>query len=150
MTNEIKTGISQALDTEFNTKDKLYQIYSEVIENGFDKPCFYILRLKARETQLMGNRYKFESTFDIQYFPSNDPVNGILKKNEECDNIAEILTTIMKEIIVDSSNVRGTNINYENIDDVLHFYVDYNLITKRVINNNIENMQNLNANMTVS
>ncbi|MDF2881578.1 MAG: hypothetical protein K0R54_2135 [Clostridiaceae bacterium] len=130
MVNKIKTGISQAIDAEFNIGDIEYEIYSESIEQGFDEPCFFITKLTSSEKQIVGNSYDFKSSWDIQYFPSNEPVDGIFKKNEECDNVATILTAIMKQITVDSKFVRGINISNETIDSVLHFYVDYNLKTK--------------------
>ena len=36
----------------------------------------------------------------------------------------------MKKITVDSKFVRGTNINNETVDNLLHFFVNYNFITK--------------------
>lgn len=130
MVNKIKMGISQAIDAEFNTGDTTYEIYAESIEQDFDEPCFFITKLTSSEKQIVGNSYDFKSSWDIQYFPSNEPVDGVLKKNEECDNVATILTAIMKQITVDSKLVRGTNISNETIDSILHFYVDYNLKTK--------------------
>ena len=60
MINKIITGISQKLDSEFNSKDDKYTIYTESIEQGFDEPCFSIVSLKPISTNLVGNRYKRE------------------------------------------------------------------------------------------
>ena len=40
MINEILYGISQAIDKEFG---EIYQIYTEVVEQGLEAPCFLLL-----------------------------------------------------------------------------------------------------------
>jgi len=150
MVNKIITGISQTLDAEFNTGDTVYSIYSESIEQGFDEPCFSILNLTANEKQLMGNRYSFTSSFDIQYFPSNEPIDGVIYNNKECYDVAIRLMDILRSITVNSKFVRGTKINHEVINDVLHFFVNYDFITKRETIDNTEKMQTLTNNTTLS
>lgn len=149
MVNSIITGISQALDTEFNTGDTVYSIYTENIEQGFDEPCFSISLLNGSNAPIVGNRYNSNKTFTVEYHPKNEPVNGIISKRKECYNVAAILEVILKGIIVDSKKVRGTNITYEIVEDVLHFFVDYNLITKEDISQK-DSMASLKANVGVN
>jgi hypothetical protein len=150
MVNKIITGISQALDSEFNSTDKDYEIYTESIEQGFDEPCFSVLKLISSESQLVGNRYEFMSSWDIQYFPSNEPDDdGIVRKNEECNNVAGILSSIMKLITIDSKLTRGTKMRNEIIDSVLHFYVDYNFIAKYEITDSTEKMGTLSISINI-
>lgn len=145
MVNKIIAGISQALDAEFNTGDTLYEIYTESIEQGFDEPCFSILNLTANATQLVNNRYSFKSAFDIQYFPSNRRIDGVVRKNNECYEVAIKLMDILESITVNSNIVRGSKMKNETIDDVLHFFVDYNMIVKKDIAKE-DSMENLKVN----
>lgn len=149
MVNSIITGISQALDAEFNASDTTYTIYTENIEQGFDTPCFSISFLNGSNTQIVGNRYNSNKTFTIEYHPKNEPVDGIIRNRKECYDVAATLEVMLKSIIVDSKNVRGTNITYEVVEDILHFFVDYNLITKENITHE-DSMASLKANVGVN
>ena len=144
MVNKITIGITQAIDAEFNIGDIEYPMYTESIEQGFEEPCFFISKLLSSETQLTGNRYAYRSSWDIQYFPSNEPnEDGIMSKNKECNNVASILSAVMKLITVDSKLVRGINISSETIDSILHFYVDYNFNAKYELTDIAEKMETL-------
>ncbi|HEK5039646.1 TPA: hypothetical protein SOL92_003958, partial [Clostridioides difficile] len=50
-------------------------------------------------------------------------------KNFEINEIAEMLLEELEYIEIDGDLVRGTNMNFEIIDNVLHFFVDYNYFT---------------------
>lgn len=150
MVNKITIGITQAIDAEFNTGDVEYPMYAESIEQGFDEPCFFISKLLSSETQLIGNRYAYRSSWDIQYFPSNEPnADGMMVKNKECNNVASILSVIMKLITVDSKLVRGINIRNEIIDSVLHFYVDYNFNAKYELTDIVDKMETLETTIDI-
>ncbi|MCQ2017286.1 phage tail terminator family protein [Clostridium butyricum] len=125
MINKLITGISQKLDTEFNLKNDKYTIYTESIEQGFDEPCFSIISLKPISTNLVGNRYKREYSFDIQYFPENE------QSNNEINEVMERLFTSLEYIRVDGNLVKGTNINGETVDNMLHFFINFNMIIKK-------------------
>lgn len=127
MINKIIKGISQKLDSEFNSKDDKYTIYTESIEQGFDEPCFSIISLKPISTNLVGNRYKREYSFDIQYFPENE------QSNNEINEVIERLFTSLEYIRVDGNLVKGTKINGEIVDNVLHFFINFNMIIKKEI-----------------
>ena len=72
MLNKIITGISQALDAEFNSEEnEEYTIYTEDVEQGLEEPCFFIFSLKPSSKQLVGNRYDRKYPFDIHYFPKD-------------------------------------------------------------------------------
>lgn len=138
MINKIITGIAQGLDKEFNKQEK-YTIYTESIEQGFDEPCFSIFSLTPINTQLVGNRYKREYSFDIQYFSENKEIN-----NNEINGVVERLFSSLEYITVDNSLLRGTNMNVEVVDKVLHFFINFNMIVKKQIEK-AETMNNLDS-----
>nr|DAL93838.1 MAG TPA: tail completion protein [Caudoviricetes sp.] len=127
MLNKIITGISQALDTEFNSDNEEYTIYTENVEQGLDEPCFFIFGLKPSNKQLVGNRYKRTYPFDIHYFPKDED-----NYNNEINEVTERLFTALEYITVDGL-VRGTNMNAEIVDNVLHFFVDFNMIVRKEV-----------------
>ena len=131
MLNKIITGISQALDAEFNSENEEYIIHTENVEQGLEEPCFFIFSLKPSSKQLVGNRYERKYPFDIHFFPDTELVDGISTINNQINEVTERLFTALEYITVDNSLVRGTSINAEKVDDVLHFFINFNMIVKK-------------------
>ena len=128
MINKIITGISQKLDEIFNAVNEEYTIYTENVEQDLEEPCFFILGLKPSSTLIVGRRYKREYPFDIHYFPKD-----LEHINCECNEVTERLMTGLEYITVDGSLVRGTEISGETVDNVLHFFINFNMIVRKDI-----------------
>lgn len=129
MLNNIIDGISVKLDKTFGES---YTIYSEDVEQGINEPCFFICTLNPSKVPYPSGRTLKKNSFDIHYFPySRD-------KNSEINEIAEILLEELEYIEINGDLVRGTNMNFEIIDNVLHFFVDYNYFTLK--SNNTDKM----------
>ncbi len=140
MIKNILDGISLQIHEEFGDG---YEIYADadVIQN-LTEPCFFLAALQPYQDQLVGNRYYRHYPFDIHYFPATQG------NNIECYNAAETLLDILEIIQLPNEDVlRGTGINYEIIDDVLHFRVNYNLIVRR--NEDYEEMETINVSLGV-
>lgn len=139
MVNKIITGISQKLDSEFNLLSNEYEIYTEEVKQDFQEPCFFITLLSLDQSQIVGNRYSRVQPFDIHYFPStsdtNSEINGLTKK----------LMDILEYITVDGGLVRGTKMKAEVVNNVLHFFINYNMIVKKDITKE-DSMENLKVN----
>lgn len=131
MLNKIIIGISQALDAEFNSENEGYIIHTENVEQGLEEPCFFIFSLKPSSKQLVGNRYERKYPFDIHFFPDTELVDGISTINNQLNEVTERLFTALEYITVDNSLVRGASINAEKVDDVLHFFINFNMIVKK-------------------
>ncbi|HBE9334530.1 TPA: hypothetical protein KNH13_002699 [Clostridioides difficile] len=120
MFNNIIDGISIKLDKSFGNE---YTIYSEDVEQGINEPCFFIVPINSSKASYPNARELKKNSFDVHYFPkSND-------KSFEINEIAEMLLEELEYIEIDGDLVRGTNMNFEIIDNVLHFFVDYNYFT---------------------
>lgn len=129
MLNNIIDGISVKLDKSFGES---YTIYSEDVEQGINEPCFFIVPINSSKVSYPNARELKKNSFDVNYFPkSND-------KSFEINEIAEMLLEELEYIEIDGDLVRGTNMNFEIIDNVLHFFVDYNYFTMK--SNNTEKM----------
>jgi len=141
--NKVITGISQKLDEIFNAVNEEYTIYTENVEQDLKEPCFFIFSLKPDNTKLFGNRYKREYPFDIHYFPKDSE-----NINYECNEVTEKLMSDLEYITVDGSLVRGTEMSSEIIDNVLHFFINFNLIVKKDITRE-DPMENVKVNSGV-
>lgn len=119
MENKIITGISQKL---FETFGLDYKIYTENVEQFLNPPCFYVELLQSSMQQIVSRRYRLENLFDIHFFTNeNEPKNDFRR-------VADVLYDALEYISVDNDLVRGLGMHYEIVDDVLHFFVSYNLI----------------------
>lgn len=132
MLNNIIDGISVKLDKSFGNE---YTIYSEDVEQGINEPCFFIVPINSSKVLYPNARELKKNSFDVHYFPkSND-------KSFEINEIAEMLLEELEYIEIDGDLVRGTNMNFEIIDNVLHFFVDYNYFT--IKSNDTEKMNDV-------
>ena len=118
MINKIIDGICIEINHVFGDG---YEIYTESVEQGFQEPCFSILCLNPTINQKLGKRQFRINQFCIHYFPkSNDARN-------ECIEVAERLIDTLEYINVDGDLTRGNGMRYEIIDDVLSFFINYDL-----------------------
>ena len=115
---KIIDGICTAINSKFGDD---YEIYTESIEQGLKEPCFSVLCLNPTTEQFLGKKYFRTNQFCIHYFPSSE------EKKSECYNVIEKLTDILELINVDGALMRGTDMKSEIIDDVLSFFVNYDM-----------------------
>ncbi len=124
MINSLIQAISISLNSEFGDK---YTIYTESIEQGLNEPCFFVSCINPSERIYLGKRYFRENQFCIQYLPED--VNRV---KEECNAIAERLFSCLEYITVGGDFVRGTKMRFEVVDDVLSFFVNYDLFVYKM------------------
>lgn len=120
MINKIIVGIAQALNSQFGDD---YEIHCQEIEQDLKEPCFLILLLNASNEQLVGDRYSRKQPFDILYFPKSENDSRV-----EMYEAIEKLNDVLEYINFGDGLLRGTNMKGQIIDDVLHFFIDYNFI----------------------
>jgi len=136
MVNKIITGISQTIDSIFGDD---YEIYTEEVKQDFQEPCFFITLLSLDQDLIRGNRYSRIQPFDIHYFPVTSDINA------EINDVREKLMNGLEYITIDEGLLRGTKMNSETIDNVLHFFVNFNMIVKKDISKE-DSMENLKVN----
>lgn len=139
MLNELIEAISTKLKQVFGAETR---VYSEPLEQG-QRPCFFITVLKPSETPLLGNRFFRSHPFDVQYSPA------VAENNAELQEMAANLFDALEFVtMVNDDLVHGTKMNYEIVDGVLHFYVNYNMFLKKV-KEPVDNMEALTVNNEV-
>ena len=118
MINKIIDGISVAINSEFGDA---YEIYTESIEQGLEEPCFSILCLNPAIDQGLGRRYFRTNQFCVHYFPYTS------EKQLECYTVLNRLMGALETIEVDGDLCRGTQMHGEVVDNVLSFFVNYDM-----------------------
>ena len=139
MINDITAGISIKLHETFG---KDYTIYVEDIPQGFKKPCFLINHVQTLNSRGYSNRYLRNNKFDIIYFPKE----GYQKKSD-IYSVSQELFLSLEYIFVLDNLARGTNMSTEIVDDVLHFFVNYDMIVKKDTGEPEIHMEEINSNI---
>lgn len=125
MINSIIESVSIALNAEFGDA---YKVYAENNKQGFQEPCFFIQCINPTHDLFLGlvdsqrKRYFRQNQFCIQYFPQDE-----LQPRNEIHSVCERLEFCLEWITNDGDLVRGTQMHYEIVDDVLSFFVNYDL-----------------------
>jgi len=124
MLNETMTGIARKLNATFGNG---YEIYIDEIKQGLKEPCFLLVCLTGRQQQEIGITYNREQAFDIHYFPK--------AKNytTEINGVVDTLNMELEYITVNGNLVRGSKMKHQVIDGVLHFFVNYDLRIRKVV-----------------
>ena len=123
MINSIIAAISIALNAEFGDE---YNIYTEEVKQGLEEPCFFVFCINPTSRPLLGKRYLRENQFCLQYFPAD-----MERAHEECNAVAERLYLALEYISVAGNLTRGTQMRCEVIDNVLNFFVNYDMFVYR-------------------
>lgn len=137
MVNEIIKGIAVAINSIFGDE---IEIYKDNVTQGLKEPCFFIAILKPEVTPLIGTRSIRNNSFDIQYFPKESNTE-MLDVAEKLINSLEFITLLNGDIL------HGTGVSYEIIDNVLHFFISYNLTMIKVTDK--INMETLETDVSV-
>ena len=105
MINEIIKGVSMKLNATFGAG---YKIYQNDVEPDI--------------SPLQKNRFMNRNPLDVHYFPTSG------RNNAELFTMAGDLMECLEFITLPNGDqLHGTSVNYEVVDNVLHFFVNYNL-----------------------
>lgn len=116
-------GIGRALGCEYAGRP----VYTDEPEQGLSPPYFLIVNLMNAEAHNFGDRYRREYSFDIHYFPED-----AAKPAREAAAAGEALFLALEYITVNGSLIRGTDMQHQLIDGVLHFFVKYSVFIRKL------------------
>ncbi|MGG4449650.1 phage tail terminator family protein [Brevibacillus porteri] len=111
---DVRTGVLKSLAQAFPNIDR----FGEEIKEGLTPPCFFVKILAPTQTQELGRRYMREIPLDVHYFDET---------NKGRITMAEQLTSLLETIQVNGKPIRGINVYWEIVDDVLHFFITYRM-----------------------
>lgn len=113
--NDVRNAVIAALYQRFPA----VPIYGEDISQGLTEPCFYVKLFPTQHDQSLNRRYRRTHTFDIHYFP--EPIQPY----KDMHDMSEALTDVLELVPFGTGLLRGSGMNTEIIDGVLHFGVEY-------------------------
>lgn len=117
-----------------NSAEDSYEIYVENVAQYLKRPCFLINLITSDLNMKLKPRYSFGSLFDVMYFSNQkDSYKDCLNKGCELFDALEYITIKSKAADskieqLDTILIRGTKMNFDILDNILHFRVSYNLI----------------------
>lgn len=144
LVNLITDAICVAINGEFGDD---YVVYTESVKQGLKEPCFFVTCVSQSQQPYIGlkdgirKRYLRENQFCIQYIPE-DPQRA----KAECHGIAERLEECLEYITVAGDLTAGTGLRYEVVDEILDFYVNYDMFIYR--DTGQEPMEDVSLNVT--
>ena len=138
MINKIIDGISISLNAEFGDD---YKIYTESIEQGLKEPCFSIVCVNPTNELFRGKKYFRKNLFCIQYFPKGED------KRSECMDVLERMFDCLEVIKVCEDLQRGTSMHGEVVDQVLNFFVNYDMFVYKVESTDAMETMDLTSNV---
>lgn len=127
MVNEMLKGISTQLYDVFGAD---YKYYVENVQQKLSKPCFTMEALVP--LQRSRSRVLYDRTIPVvvHYFSDEKETT-----KQDCYNKAEQIVETLEYIPFHGSLLRGENISYQLVDDVLQVFVTYRFITKKLTSN---------------
>lgn len=138
MINRIIDGISISLNAEFGDN---YKIYTESIEQGLKEPCFSIICVNPTNELFRDKKYFRKNLFCIQYFPKGED------KRSECMDVLERMFDCLEVIKIGEDLQMGTSMHGEVVDEVLNFFVNYDMFVYKVESTDAMETMDLKSNV---
>ena len=139
MVNSILNAVTKQLGTTFGDS---YHYYVENVEQGLVKPCFtadVLIPLQRSRSPVLYDR---TIPLVIHYF-SDSKTN----KKKECYSIAEQAVECLEYLPFEDTLLRGEDISWQIVEDVLQIFVTYKFITKKASDAEIDSMESLVRNI---
>lgn len=115
--NDIKHGIAEALKENYPDFD----IYTELLEQGFNNRCFFIERISSQKSQMLSSGsvevYEYTHNFAITCFCDDSKTR--------LDEIADSLYYVLSVIMADGERLAGSGMSHSYSDRAVVFIVDY-------------------------
>ena len=124
MVNKILKAVTKQLGTTFG---KGYRYYVEDVEQGLTKPCFTVDVLIPLQRSRSPVLYDRTMPIVIHYF--SDSENNL--KND-CYDMSEKIVECLEYLPFEDTKLRGENISWQIVDDVLQVFVTYKFTTQVV------------------
>ena len=138
MVNSILNAVTKQLGTTFGNS---YRYYVEDVEQGLVKPCFtaglLIPLLRSR------NHVLYDRTMPIVIHYFSDSKN---KTKNDCYAKAEQIVECLEYLPFQGGLLRGEDISWQMVDDVLQVFVTYKFMTQKITEE--DEMDTLDENVT--
>ena len=123
MVNSLLNAVTKRLGTTFGTG---YRYYVENVEQNLTKPCFTVDMFMPMERSKSPVLYDRTMPLVVHYF-SGSKTN--LK--QDCYSMAERALECLEYLPFQNTLLRGENISWQMVDDVLQIFITYKFTTIR-------------------
>ena len=136
MVDKVADAITTQLAATFGDG---YHYYLEDVEQNLKRPCFTIYALQSRERSRSAVLYDRTVPIIVHYF--SDKTSGVRKNAYQ---VAETIMDCLEYLPFDGSYLRGENISYMMVDEVLEVFITYRFRTQKVLTpeTNMEELEN--------
>lgn len=124
MVESLLNAVTKQLGTTFGSK---YRYYVEDIEQNLTKPCFTVDMLLPTQRSKSPVLYDRAMPIVVHYF-SDSKTN--LK--QDCYSMGERAIECLEYLPFMGTIIRGEDISWHIVDDVLQIFITYRFTTKRV------------------
>lgn len=124
MVNNLLNSVTKQLGSTFGTG---YRYYVENVEQGLTKPCFTVDCILPLMRSKSPKLYDRTMPLVVHYFSDS---KTDLKK--DCYNIAERTLECLEYLPYENTFLRGEDISWQIVDDVLQIFITYRFATVRV------------------
>ena len=124
MVNDVITGLSLKIKELFGEE---YHVYDDIVNQGMEKPCFFINYLDGEEKRQIGLEIKSYLDilhFDITGFALNDDRASL---NDMADKLYYLEYITLNNGIL----LRADSLKPKIQDNVLHFFIDYKIFINK-------------------
>ena len=139
MVNEILNAISTQLHASFGDT---YKYYVENVEQNLKKPCFTIDTIIPLQRSKSSLLYDRTMPMVIHYF-----TDDMKDTKKDCYAVAEQVVECLEYLPFQTTTLRGEDISWQIVDEVLQIFVTYKFTTRKVLPTEI-NMENLHTDVS--
>lgn len=138
MVNKLLNAVTKQLGTTFG---KNYRYYLEDVEQGLKKPCFTVDVLIPIQRSKSPVLYDRTMPMVIHYFSDSET-----KLKNNCYTMVERILECLEYLPFENTLIRGENISYQIVDDVLQVFITYRFTTK-VVENEVDTIDQIETNL---
>ena len=140
MVESLLNAVTKQLGTTFGSK---YRYYVEDIEQNLTKPCFTVDMLLPTQRSKSPILYNRTMPIVVHYF-SDSKTN--LK--QDCYSMGEQIVECLEHLPYKNTLIRGEDISWHIVDNVLQVFITYKFTTKRVTTDEEDIIETLESDVT--
>lgn len=126
MVNSILNAVTKQLGTTFGDK---YRYYIEDVEQALKKPCFTVDVLIPIQRSKSPVLYDRTMPLVVHYFSDSKE-----NKKSDCYSMGERVVEAIEYLPFKDTIIRGDDISWHIVEDVLEIFITYRFTTKLVTN----------------
>jgi hypothetical protein len=125
MVTSVVNAVTKQLGTTFGNA---YRYYVEDIEQGVTKPCFHVAPRITLQRSKSPVLYDRTIPIVVHYFSGSS--NNL---RNDCYSMGEQVVECLEYLPFKDTLLRGEDISWQMVDDVLQVFITYRFTTKRVV-----------------